>query len=128
MLQTTTRKMKKKKMLMRSDSKTISEGATTEAAVTTTTEEIEEEQTTSTPMPIEGANKPPNIEVTPTGEDTLTEEIEEETPSSHLNKHFNKTQQINKDKNQRKCADIERNQDTQLKTAGLYKPRTRPEE
>ena len=116
-------KMKKKKMSTQSGSKTISEVTTTEAAAITIIEATEVGQVILTPVPIEEANNPPSTGATQTEEEILTEEIEEEALNKHSSNH-----QISKDKNQRRYADIVRNQDTQLITAGLYRLKTRPEE
>ena len=117
---TTQMKTTKKKMSMQSDFKTVSEETITEA-VTTTIEVTEVEQFISTLMLTEEVSKPPNIGAIQTEEETPTEEIEEA-----ILKRSNKQQQlkISKDRNKRNCANTAKSQDTQLKTAGLFKPKT----
>ena len=123
---TTQMKTTKRKMSMQSDFKTASEEIITEA-VTTTIEVTEVEQITSTQVLIEEASKPPNIGAILTEEETLTEEIEEAI-LKHSNKQQQITLKISKGKNKKKCANTAKSQATQLRTAGLYKPKTGPEE
>ena len=126
MLLTTQTKTTKKKMSMQSDFKTISEETITEAEITTI-EVTEVEQIISTQMLTEEASKPPNIGAIQTEEETPTEEIEKA-----ILKRSNKQQQvilkISKGRNKRNCANTAKSQDTQLKTAELFKPKTGPEE
>ena len=117
-------------MSMQSDSRIITEVTTAEVAITIT-EEIEVELITSTLTLTEEVNKLHNSGATQTGEETRTEEIEEATlKEPALNNICNKPRIIHptsRAKTLKMCADTAKSQDTQSRTAGLCKPKTRPE-
>ena len=116
-------KTKKKKMSMQSDFKTIIEETTAEVVIIIT-EETEVEPITPILILTEEVNKHHNTGATQTGEETQTEEIEE----AALTHNRPQTIQPNsKLRNLKMCADTAKSQDTQLRTAGLCKPKTRPE-
>ena len=125
---TTQMKMTKKKISRQSDIKIITEVITTEVEIITT-EEIEVELRIPTQTPTEDSNKPRNTEVTQVGEEIQTGAIEEATLKEVIlnNTHRLKTTwPISKVRNQ--CANTAKSLDTQLRTAGLFKPKTKPEE